>query len=66
VRLPYHPTPTTFTQAIAVAEGGDAIGALKLFEAAARLSPIDSAFRANLGVTEMRLGLLDRAEVRTR
>lgn len=47
--------------AIAVANNGDLVGALGHFERAVGLAPTDANYWSNLGVTQMRLGLLSEA-----
>jgi tetratricopeptide (TPR) repeat protein len=47
--------------AIKLAEAGEVVGALKLFQKAASLNPASGTQQENLGVTQMRLGLLDAA-----
>jgi len=49
------------TEAIKLAEAGDVKGSLPLFEQAAAANPANGQYLANLGVTQMRLGLLDAA-----
>ena len=48
--------------AIEKAESGDVVGALPLFQNAVNVSPQSSQAYENLGVTQMRLGLLEAAE----
>jgi len=48
-------------QAIELVESGDVLGALPLFEAATQQDPRDPGYWENLGVTQMRLGLLTLA-----
>ena len=50
------------SKAIALAESGEVEESLEFFEKAVKLSPVDPSMFENLGVTEMRLGLLDRAK----
>ena len=49
------------TDAIAKAEAGDLMGALELFQSAVHADPTGPNLHDNLGVTQMRLGLLDAA-----
>jgi Flp pilus assembly protein TadD len=49
--------------AISLAESGDVVGSLSMFEKAARLDPSKGNSWINLGVTQMRLGLLHAARV---
>jgi len=49
-------------EAIALAEAGDLVGSLKLFKKAVELEPQNPKSYENLGVTQMRLGLLNKAK----
>jgi tetratricopeptide (TPR) repeat protein len=54
---------TRFTdEAISLAESGDILSALPIFEKAAKLQPEKPDMHINLGVTQMRLGLLNAAK----
>ena len=49
------------TEALALADAGDAVGSADLFRKASSLDPRNSQRHENLGVSLMRLGLLDEA-----